>query len=75
MPNAPVPGPDGDMKDLQPGGLSDVSDDLVRLLPESCRAAFEQARKDESGWRGKWGGERRDGARAEIEITYQGSLY
>lgn len=72
LPNMGVPGPDGDVEDLGPNGLSTVSQDLLEELPEECRAAFEEAQEAELGWKRKWGHEQRDGARGKLRIGFNG---
>lgn len=46
-------------------GLKAVSDDVLELLPEQCRAAFERARGKEEEWFGRWGDEKEVMARRE----------
>ncbi|KAK4226724.1 chromatin remodelling complex Rsc7/Swp82 subunit-domain-containing protein [Podospora fimiseda] len=38
-------------------GLGAVSDEIRDLLPDECRQAFDQARKQEEAWFSKWGNE------------------
>lgn len=65
-----IPGPDGEMLDIGPGGLADVPDQLLSELPEPCRHAFDLARAEEMKWKGSWGTEDEDGARAKLRISY-----
>ncbi|KAL2256845.1 hypothetical protein VTK26DRAFT_1039 [Humicola hyalothermophila] len=46
-------------------GLGAVSDDLVELLPDDCRRAFEAARRTEEEWFARWGDESEATARRE----------
>lgn len=70
--NLGVPGPDGDIDDLGPNGLTDISQAVIDELPEDCRAAFEEARSRELGWKSKWGSEVGDGCRASLRIGFNG---
>ncbi|KAF7918039.1 hypothetical protein BELL_0077g00220 [Botrytis elliptica] len=78
-----VPGPDGAGWDLSAGGksngsagdnligmdgLSGVSEDVLDVLPEDCRRAFEEAREREREWKGKWGSEVVDGGRRSVKV-------
>lgn len=38
-------------------GLSAVPDDIRALLPDDCRAAFDEAQRQEREWHAKWGRE------------------
>ena len=64
------PGPDEDVIDVGPGGLTHVSEDVVVALPEDCRKAFLEARAEEKQWKASWSSEKADGARAQLRITY-----
>ncbi|KAK3987586.1 chromatin remodelling complex Rsc7/Swp82 subunit-domain-containing protein [Cladorrhinum sp. PSN332] len=46
-------------------GLGAVSDDIRDLLPDECRQAFDQARKQEETWFSKWGNEADQTSRRE----------
>lgn len=70
--NLGVPGPDGDINDLGPNGLSAISRDLLDELPEDCRAAFEEALRAEVEWKGRWGTEAKDGSRGKLRIGFNG---
>lgn len=70
--NLGIPGPDGDVEDLGPNGLSTIPSDVLSELPDGCRTAFEQARKAETNWKAKWGTEGTDGARGELRIGFNG---
>lgn len=65
-----IPGPDGEVLDIGTGGLGDVPDHVLTELPESCRQAFNWARAEEMKWKGSWGTEDKDGARAKLRISY-----
>ena len=64
------PGPDEDVIDVGPGGLTHVSEDVVASLPEVCRKAFIEARTEEKRWKASWGSEKADTARAHLRISY-----
>lgn len=64
--DAPAPSP------WRPGPLSQIPQDVVDLLPEENRAAFEQAVADESDWQKSWLSESRDGLRSTGQFrSYQ----
>lgn len=65
-----IPGPDGEVLDIGPGGLVDVPEHILSELPEPCRQAFTLARAEEMKWKGSWGTEDEDGARAKLRISY-----
>lgn len=65
-----IPGPDGEVLDIGPSGLGDVSDHILAELPEPCRQAFNVARAEEMKWKASWGTEDEDGARARLRISY-----
>ena len=70
MPDMPYPGPDGDVMDDYDTSLSSVREDILDLLDEQQRQAFEEARKAEQKWRGMWGTESEDGLRGELVVSY-----
>lgn len=72
--NAGYPGPDGHVEDPTsgPNGLSTVSQELIDELPTDCRAAFEEARATELGWKRKWGTEANSGQRGSLKIGFNG---
>lgn len=65
-----VPGPDGDVVDLAPHGLTDVPDDVLSELPRDCLKAFVEARDEELKWKNSWGTEAGDGLRARFKVDY-----
>lgn len=67
-----IPGPDGDLMDIGPLGLADVTEEVLAELPEDCRVAFLEARAVEIEWKQKWRAEQEDHARAELKISYSG---
>ncbi|KAF2097005.1 nuclear localization protein [Rhizodiscina lignyota] len=71
-PGQGIPGADGGFIDVGTNGLSDVPEDVLGELPPECREAFEQAKREELGWKDKWGTEMRDGMRSELQIGYMG---
>lgn len=73
-PNAGFPGPDGEIADPTSGtsGLSGISDEVVALLPESCRTAFLEARAAEVDWKRGWGTEAQVTRRGEMRVGLNG---
>ena len=65
-----IPGPDGDVLDLDPVGLTAVPDQVVAELPDDCLRAFEETRAEGRQWKGRWGVEAADHARAQLRISY-----
>lgn len=64
------PGPDEDVVDVGPGGLTHVAEHVLAALPEDCRHCFIKARSEERAWKESWGNENEDSARAKLRITY-----
>lgn len=64
------PGPDEDVIDVGPGGLTHISEDVLAALPEDCRHALIKARSKEMAWKKSWSNENDDSARAKLRITY-----
>ena len=64
------PGPDEDLLDVGPRGLTHVPEYELAALPEGCRQAFIKARSEEQAWKETWGDENDDSARAKLRITY-----
>ena len=64
------PGPDEEVLDVGPGGLTQVPEDVLVELPDSCRQSFNEARAAERKWKRSWGTENDDRARAKLRITY-----
>ncbi|SMR48089.1 unnamed protein product [Zymoseptoria tritici ST99CH_1E4] len=71
---AGYPGPDGHVEDPTsgPNGLSSVPDSLLDELPTDCRAAFEEARAAEVGWKRHWDTEAHSGHRGCLKIGFNG---
>jgi chromatin structure-remodeling complex protein RSC7 len=67
-----IPGPDGDVLDVGPNGLPDVTDEILAELPPDCRKALEDAKAKEAGWKQRWGNEVEDGARGQLKIGFLG---
>ncbi|KAI9821371.1 MAG: hypothetical protein M1832_003377 [Thelocarpon impressellum] len=65
-----TPGPDGDRFDVGSAGLGGVDEELLAELPETCRAAFEEAKKREMEWRDGWRSETQDGSRGKLRIGF-----
>lgn len=70
--NLGVPGPDGDVDDLGPNGLSTIDKDVLDELPEDCRRAFEEARGAELAWKNRWDTEQTHGSRGKLRIGFNG---
>lgn len=70
LPGLGVPGPDGEIFDIGPGGLTQVPENVVAELPDGCRRAFDEARAEEAKWKATWSREDVDGARAQLRISY-----
>lgn len=64
------PGPDADLLDVGPGGLTQMPEHAGADLPEDCRLSFDQAKMKEREWKESWATEHSDGARAWLDITY-----
>ena len=64
------PGPDEDVIDIGPRGLTHVPAFVLTALPDDCRQAFLKARLEERSWQENWGNENDDAARAKLRITY-----
>lgn len=72
----PCPGPSNNTSEMQTpldgrppdGGLPDLDDEDLALLPEGARAAYLRAKGVEGAWRGMWGCEGTDGMRASLRI-------
>lgn len=64
------PGPDEDIVDVGPAGLTHISEHVLAALPEDCRQCFIRARSEERAWKESWGSENDDSARANLRITY-----
>lgn len=65
-----VPGPDGDVVDIEHRGLIDVPDEVLSALPRDCLKAFVEARDEELKWKNGWGTETEDGLRARFKVDY-----
>lgn len=70
LPSLGYPGPDEEVLDIGPGGLMRVPEDVLVELPDRCRLAFEEARREEMKWKAAWGREEADRARANLHICY-----
>lgn len=65
-----VPGPDGDVVDVEHRGLTDVPDDVRSELPPDCLQAFVEAKDAELTWKNGWATETEDGLRAKFKVDY-----
>ena len=70
QPDMPYPGPDGDMYDIGPRDLTHVTQDVIDELDDYCKTEFHQARIRQIQWKEQWRGEREDGARSHVHISY-----
>ncbi|EMC92957.1 hypothetical protein BAUCODRAFT_37871 [Baudoinia panamericana UAMH 10762] len=68
------PGPDSATLDPTSGsnGLTTIPAELVEELPAECRAAFEQARGEETRWKRSWGTEAGSALRGELRVGFSG---
>ncbi|KAL8996280.1 MAG: hypothetical protein Q9169_004166 [Polycauliona sp. 2 TL-2023] len=64
------PGPDGDVLDIGPPGLLTTSGSVAAPMPVDCLKFLQSARSEAMEWKKIWAGEDRDGARAQLRITY-----
>jgi len=51
-----------------PSSLPEVSDEDLMELPQDCREALLQARKELEDWRGQWASETKNGLRGKLRI-------
>jgi chromatin structure-remodeling complex protein RSC7 len=72
--NMGIPGPDGDLRNLQPNGIVSTANpthpefmtpEIIALLPPECKEALIEAAAREVEWKSKWSTEANDGARAQ----------
>lgn len=72
--NMGIPGPDGDLRNLQPNGLASIANpknpefmtpEIIALLPPECKEALIEAAAREVEWKSRWSTEAEDGARAQ----------
>ncbi|KAL8674063.1 MAG: hypothetical protein Q9168_001523 [Polycauliona sp. 1 TL-2023] len=68
--NVGNPGPDGDVLDVGPPGLVAMSESVVAAMPVECLESLLSAQYEAMEWKKTWAGEDRDGARAQLRITY-----
>lgn len=64
------PGPEDDISDIGPGGLSEVPQCVRAELPVQCQQAFDDMRVAETTWKAQWGVEAVDRARGQLRVTY-----
>jgi chromatin structure-remodeling complex protein RSC7 len=74
-----VPGPDGDLRNLQPNGLVSIanpahpefmSPEIIALLPDNCKEALLESATREVEWKMKWTTEATDTQRAVPSKSY-----
>lgn len=72
--NMGIPGPDGDLRNLQPNGIVSIANpthpefmtpEIIALLPPECKEALLEAAAREVEWKSRWSTEAEDGARAQ----------
>lgn len=77
--NMGVPGPDGDLRNLQPNGLVSIanpshpefmSPDIIALLPDECKESLLDAATREVEWKTKWTSEVTDSQRCLPTKSY-----
>ncbi|KAF2665373.1 hypothetical protein BT63DRAFT_428339 [Microthyrium microscopicum] len=69
---ASIPGPNSSLYDLNPNGLPEITDELLEDLPEECRQALVEAKKEDDEWKSNWGTEAEDGLRGHLKIGFLG---
>jgi chromatin structure-remodeling complex protein RSC7 len=72
IPGLGIPGPDGDVLDVGPNGLPNVTDEILAEMPQDCRKALLEAKAEEQQWKQKWGTEVEHGARGQLKIGFLG---
>lgn len=65
-----IPGPDGDVLDVGPLGLAATSGSVAATMPSECLRALESVRGEAVKWKNSWRGEKEDGERARLRISY-----
>jgi chromatin structure-remodeling complex protein RSC7 len=77
--NMGVPGPDGDLCNMNPNGLASIANpkhaefmtpEILALLPDDCKDALIDAAACEIQWKSKWSTESQDGMRAQPSKSY-----
>ena len=64
------PGPPGSVVDVGPSTLTDISEDVIAVLPEESRKALLEMQEEARKWQSSWGTEEQDKMRAKVHITY-----
>ncbi|KAL5120597.1 chromatin structure-remodeling complex subunit RSC7 [Pleosporales sp. CAS-2024a] len=67
-----LPGPDANFVDVGTNGLPDLDSDILQSMDAAEREAFTAVRQIQAEWRGQWGGETTNGARAKPKIGFVG---
>ncbi|KAI4208310.1 MAG: hypothetical protein LQ348_000234 [Seirophora lacunosa] len=65
-----VPGSDGNVLDVGAPGSSATSENVAVAMPSECQQALDTVRQEVLRWKDLWHGEGRDGARAQLQISY-----
>ncbi|KAJ5536996.1 Chromatin-remodelling complex RSC SWI/SNF subunit Rsc7/Swp82 [Penicillium frequentans] len=77
--NMGIPGPDGDMRTLNPNGVTSLagplhpefmSPEIIAMLPEECREGLLDHAARELEWKSRWSTEAENGARAKPTKSY-----
>lgn len=77
--NMGIPGPDGDLRTMNPNGITSLvnsphpefmTPEIIALLPEDCKKAFDEAVQRELEWKKQWSTEAEDGARSRPLKSY-----
>lgn len=77
--NMGLPGPDGDLRNMHPNGLTSVANpahpefmtpEILALLPDECKEALVETAAAEVEWKSRWSTEATDGQRAQISRSY-----
>lgn len=72
--NMGIPGPDGDLRTLQPNGIVSIANpthpefmtpEIIALLPPECAEALIESAAREVEWKSRWSTEEKDGSRAQ----------
>lgn len=65
-----VPGSSGSVVDVGPPGLTDISEDVIAMLPDESRKALLKIREEVRTWQSRWTPENQSKMRAEVHIAY-----
>ncbi|KAI4287752.1 MAG: hypothetical protein L6R35_002990 [Caloplaca aegaea] len=65
-----MPGSDVDVLDFELPGSAPMSESVAVALPSECERALDTIRQEITRWKDLWHSEVRDGARAQLQISY-----